>query len=242
MRLPTARDVQKLQSTLKASWEASQGWLWLALMWLSIAVNFSHIEEILSRWSGISDWTTWCGALIVEVISGLAWSNALTHLGTMLASTGRSATKEKKRRARVYFSLSLAAGLIAVGFSAYANILWFNCHYTAGLVAPAATVICAIMEASRRYEIRVVQEWQRVGTQKEEEGRQRAAQGQLLGTLGQELGTLRALQENPRATQRQLAAAIGKSRTTVRNHLGTLEEKGAIKRNGDGGVEVLWKT
>ena len=200
------------------------------------------MKYILARWATVSDWTTWCGALIVEVISGLAWSNALTNLGVMLASTSKKGmSNEKKRRARVYFGLSLAAGLIAVGFSAYANILWFNYHYAAGLVAPAATVICAIMEASRRYEIRVVQEWQRVGTQKEEEGRQRAAQGQLLGTLGQEVGTLRALQENPRATQRQLAAAIGKSRTTVRNHLGTLEEKGAIRRDGDGSIEVLWK-
>jgi len=163
MRLPTTRDVAKIQQFLKASWEASQNWLWLALMWLSIAVNFSHIEDILSRWSGVSDWTTWGGAVVVEVISGLSWSNALTHLGTILASTGRSATKEKKRRARVYFGLSLVAGLIAVCFSAFANILWFNWHYTAGLVAPVATVICAVMEASRRYEIRVVAE-RREGT------------------------------------------------------------------------------
>ena len=48
MRLPTTRDVQRIQQFLKATWEASQGWLWLLLMWLSIAVNFSHIEDILA--------------------------------------------------------------------------------------------------------------------------------------------------------------------------------------------------
>ena len=250
MGLPTARDVAKIQQFLKASWEASQNWLWLALMWLSIAVNFSHIEDILSRWSGVSDWTTWGGAVVVEIISGLSWSNALTHLGTILASTGRSATKEKKRRARVYFGLSLVAGLIAVCFSAFANILWFNWHYTAGLVAPVATVICAVMEASRRYEIRIVaakkqekaEEEQRVvvGRQKEAEERHRMAQQRhLLGTLGPEMRTLMALKGTPMATQGQLAGTIGKSRGTVRKDLQKLVKVGAIAKNGDG-WEVLW--
>jgi DNA-binding transcriptional ArsR family regulator len=240
MRLPTARDVQRLQQFLKASWEAGQGWLWLALMWLLIASNFTHIESILALWAHRSDWTTWSLALGIEVISGLAFSNALTNLGTMLASTGRSATKERKRRANVYFGLSLTFGLAAASFSGYVNVLWYNKVVLAGIAAPVGTVICAIMEASRRYEIRVVQERQAAGTQKEAEGRQRAAQRHLLDTLGPEAGTLRALQDNPGATQRQLADIIEKSRTTVRNHLAVLEKKGAIKRNGDGSIEVLW--
>lgn len=163
------KDIQKAQEFAKVTWEAIQGWLWLALMWLSIGVNFTHIEDILAKWAKRSDWTTWGMASAIEIISGLAWSNALTNLGVMLASLGRSVTKERKRRARTYFVLSLISGFIAIGFSAYANVLWFNYHYIAGLVAPAATMICAVMEASRRYEIRIQTENNEIRREKEKQ-------------------------------------------------------------------------
>ena len=62
-----ARDIYKYQGIAKAAWEAMQGWLWLVLMWLSILVNFNHIENVLAGWAGVSDWTTYQGGLALPI-------------------------------------------------------------------------------------------------------------------------------------------------------------------------------
>jgi Skp family chaperone for outer membrane proteins len=59
-----------------------------------------------------------------------------------------------------------------------------------------------------------------------------------LESLGSAAETLRRYLETPRATQAEMAATLGTSERTIRNHLGRLEDLGIVKRNGQG-VELL---
>jgi len=223
------KDIQKSQEFAKAIWEAMQGWLWLALMWLSIGVNFTHIENILAKWAKRSDWTTWGLAILIEAINGLAFANALTNLGTALASIGKNATKEKRNRARVYFILSSVFGLAAATFSGHVNILWYNGNILAGIISPIATVICAVMEASRRYEVRVRQSSAKPTSEVGQEEAKPAKQVSKPLPTTKRRGQVFALYcQDLDQSPADLGKRFGVSAQTIRNDLGILAKQGKI--------------
>lgn len=223
------KDIQKSQEFAKAVWEAVQGWLWLALMWLSIGVNFTHIENILAMWAKRSDWTTWGLAILIEAISGLAFANALTNLGTALASIGKNATKEKRSRARVYFILSSIFGLLAASFSGYVNVLWYDGNITAGIISPIATVICAIMEASRRYEVKVRQSTAKpVSGVGQEEAKPAKRISKSLPTAKRREKVFALYCQDLDQSPADLGKRFGVSAQTIRNDLDYLAKQGKI--------------
>lgn len=60
----------------------------------------------------------------------------------------------------------------------------------------------------------------------------------ILNCTLEEMAVMKVIEENPRITQKALAAALGKSERTIKTRMGSLKQKGLIqrkngKRNGD---------
>jgi len=187
----------------------------------------------------------WPAAVLVELCTAwLVWS---------IVETTRKITKSNisKQDRRFHSIVLLTFVLLAIpslSISVISNVLEFGGNILLGFLFPVLSVACAVGAGLpvtvRRYEHQQQEEVQVAQAARKKAQAERKRQQELvkrMARLGKAQATLMQLSVNPAQSQASIAQALSISRQAVGQHLERLEQAGAIRRNGDGNIEVLWE-
>jgi hypothetical protein len=203
-----------------------------------------HAVNMLLRGAAKHDTPLYLGAacLIELTTAWLVWS----IVEAVRKVTRSNISKQDRRFHSIVLVVFLVLAIPSLAISVEANTRELGGRLL-GLLFPSLCVACAVgaglPDTVERYERQKEDEKKAA---KEERARKKAEKERVEATrkqaesLGAASATFLQLTKDPAQSQAQIAEAIGRSRTAVRNHLDTLEEEGAIKRHPDGTIEILW--